>query len=133
MYKLCGLLLCIVLLTACAHKAPIQTLHIERYDSQKKETVPFMTFTEKQQVKDALNFVQHISWQKTAPPKTPYNYIFYFDIDEKNADAKVVTYDVWFDPIAQTAIIANDAEETAFMHRQAIAELYDLMMKKTGN
>lgn len=130
MYKLFGLLLCIMFLTACAHKVPIQTLHIEQYDTEANETVPFMTFTEKQQVKDAFNFVKHITWQKTPPPKTSYNYVFYFDIDDEDAEAKVVAYYVWFDHIAKTAIIANDDEETYFMDQQAIAELYGLMMKK---
>jgi hypothetical protein len=135
MHKLCGLLLCTICLIACANtnKAPVQTLYIERYDSKTTETVPFMTFTEKQQVKEAFDFVQHISWQKTPPPKTPYNYVFYFDTDDPNADAKVAAYYVWFDNIAKTAIIANDFEETYFIDKQAIAELYDLMMKKTGN
>ena len=105
-------------------------LIVERYDTVQQDYVPFMTFKEQQQISDGLTLLHELAWTTTTPPNTTPNYRFYIVAEDLSVtDIKAVMYEVWFDDLTATAILANDSrKETVYLDHAKVNEIYDLLM-----
>lgn len=105
-------------------------LIVERYDTVQQDYVPFMTFKEQQQISDGLTLLHELAWTTTTPPNTTPNYRFYIVAEDPSVtDIKAVMYEVWFDDLTATAILANDSrKETVYLDHAKVNEIYDLLM-----